>query len=71
MAKKNLGITREFLWIFTMNKFSHFDLKSVKFTKINSLKVFFYSAPCKVKTASSETTTTETATVKNKQTKTK
>ena len=57
--------------IFTMSKFSHFHLKSVKFTKIDSLKVFFYSAPCKVKTTSSETTTTETATTKIKQTKTK
>ena len=45
--------------IFSMNKFPHFQPKSVTFWKINSLEVFFYSSPCKVKTTSTATTATK------------
>ena len=47
--------------ILSVNKFSHFQPKSVKSAKI----IFFYSTPCKVKTASTVTTTTTTATNNN------
>ena len=38
-----------------MNKFSHFQPKSAKSAKINSLKEFFYSKPCKAKTTTTTT----------------